>query len=147
MELMKWHPTRELFNVRNRMGSLLDDFFSPARVTDGHDTLWGWNPAMDVYENDDAIVVKAELPGMQKDQIEVDVQGRVLSIKGERTSDNEVKEEHYYRRECTRGRFERAFTLPAEVNPETIKAEYTDGILKIEVPKPEERKAKKIAVQ
>jgi HSP20 family protein len=147
MELMKWRPARDLFNVHNRLNSMFDDFMLPTRFVEDRETLWGWNPAVDVYENDDAIVVKAELPGMEKDQIAVDVQGRVLSIKGERASDNEINEERYYRRERTHGRFERALTLPAEVNPESIKAEYKDGILKVEVPKPEAHKARKITVQ
>lgn len=147
MELMKWRPARDLLNVHNRLSAMFDDFMFPTRFAEDRETLWGWNPAVDVYENDDTIVVKAELPGMEKDQIAVDVQGRVLSIKGERASDNEINEGRYYRRERTHGRFERALTLPAEVNPESIKAEYKDGILKVEVPKPEERKARKITVQ
>jgi HSP20 family protein len=101
---------------------------------------------VDVYENDHSLVVKAELPGMEKDQIAVDVQGRILTIKGERTSDKEVDEEHYYQRERIQGRFERAFALPVEPDPEAIKAEYKDGILKIEVPKPAEQRSKKISV-
>jgi HSP20 family protein len=147
MDIMKWRPTQDLFNIPSRFRSLLDDYTFPSRVFDEKESLWGWNPVVDVYENDHCLVVKAELPGMEKDQIAVDVQGRILTIKGERTSDKEVDEEHYYHRERIQGRFERAFTLPAEPDPEAIKAEYKDGILKIEVPKPAEQRSKKISVE
>ena len=146
MELMRWNPSNDLFNIHRRFDSLWSNFFAPARPLAGEDGLWNWNPAVDVFENDDAIVVKAELPGMSKDQIAVDVDGRILTIKGERAADNEVKEDNYYRRERIQGRFERAFTLPAEVDPDRIKAEYKDGVLKIEVPKPDEQKPKQITV-
>ena len=90
-----------------------------------------WNPRVDIYEDEDAIVLKAELPGVEKDNIVVDVEGRVLTLKGERSSDNDVKEESYYRRERTFGSFERRFNLPDNVDPEKITADYKDGILKV----------------
>ena len=146
MQLIKWNPTRDLFSLRHHMNSLFDDFFYPARKTDGDEGLWNWNPAVDIYEEADTLVVKAEIPGVDKEGIHVDVKDRVLTIKGERTMDNEVKEDKYYRREQTYGRFERAFTLPLEVDPEAIKAEYKDGVLKVTVPKPAQSKSKQIAV-
>lgn len=146
MELIRWNPMRNLFNGPSRFDTLFDNFFFPTRTGANQEGLWNWNPAVDVYENDAAIVVKAELPGVDKDQIAVNVEGRILTIKGERKTENEVKEESYYRRERTYGHFERSFTLPAEVNQEMIKADFKDGVLKIEVPKPEEKKPKQITV-
>ncbi|RJQ73012.1 MAG: Hsp20/alpha crystallin family protein [Desulfobacteraceae bacterium] len=146
MELMKWNPMKELFNMRSRLDSMVDNFFMPMRNISTNEALWSWNPAVDIYENDDSIVVTAELPGVDKDQIAVDLQGRVLTLRGERASEQEVKEENYYRHERTHGRFERSFMLPTEVDPETVKAEYKDGVLNIRVPKPEEKKPKKISV-
>ncbi|MDA8141269.1 MAG: Hsp20/alpha crystallin family protein [Desulfobacteraceae bacterium] len=146
MELMRWNPAKSLFGLPSRFDTLFDSFFFPTRTDGGQDGLWSWNPAVDVYENDDAIVLKAELPGVDKDQITVDVEGRILTLKGERKSENEVKEDNYYRRERTYGRFERSFTLPEEVNADAIKAEYKDGVLKVEVPKPEVKKPKQITV-
>ena len=105
-----------------------------------------WNPRVDIYEDEDAIVLKAELPGVKKDNIVVDVEGRVLTLKGERSSDNEVKEESYYRRERTFGSFERRFNLPDNVDPEKITADYKDGILKLGIPKPDENKPRQITV-
>jgi HSP20 family protein len=92
-------------------------------------------------------VITAEIPGVDKKDISVDVKDRVLTLRGERSSDNEVKEDRFYRRERTFGKFERSFTLPAAVDPDNIKAEYRDGVLKIEVPKPEGHKPRQINVQ
>jgi HSP20 family protein len=108
--------------------------------------MLNWNPVVDIYDNEDNIVIKAELPGIDKENINVDVKDGVLILKGERSSDNEVKKDKYYRRERMFGKFERAFNLPADVDPDKIKADYTDGVLKIDIPKPEERKPKQITV-
>jgi HSP20 family protein len=101
---------------------------------------------VDIYEEDDNIIVQAELPGVSKDGISVDVKDRVLTIKGERSADNEVNEDKYFRRERVYGQYKRAFTLPANVDPESVKAEYNDGVLKVLVPKPETQKPKQITV-
>ena len=146
MELMRWNPRRDLFGWRSNFDNLFNEFFYPSRKSADDDSLWSWNPAVDIYEEQENIVIKAELPGVSKDGISVDVKGRVLTLKGERSVDNEVKEEKYYRRERSYGRFERAFTLPTEVDPDAVKAEYSDGVLKIMVPKPESQKPKQIAV-
>jgi HSP20 family protein len=146
MELMRWSPMKGLLGWRNNLDSIFDEFFYPAPKTVESDGLWNWNPAVDIFEEQDNIVIKAELPGISKEGISVDVKGRVLTLKGERSADNEVKEEKYYRREMTYGRFERSFTLPAEVDPDAVKAEYSDGVLKITVPKPESHKPKQITV-
>ena len=146
MQLIRWNPARDLVSLRHNMNGLFDDFFYPTRKTNGDEGLWSWNPAVDIYEEADTIVVKAELPGVDKESINVDVKDRILTIKGERTTDNEVNEDSYFRREQTYGRFERAFTLPVTVDAEAIKAEYKDGVLKMMVPKPEQSKPRQIAV-
>ncbi len=146
MQLIKWNPTRDLFNMRRQMNSLFDDFFHPARRQADDESMWNWNPAVDIYEDGDNIVVKAEIPGMDKESISVNVKDRVLTLKGERSEDNEVNEEKYFRRERTYGRFERAFSLPADVKTDDIKAEYKDGVLKVMVPKPEVQKPKQITI-
>ena len=146
MELMRWSPMRGLFGWRNNADNFFDDFFYPARKSAEGEGLWKWNPAVDIFEEQDRIVIKAELPGVSKEGISVDVKGRVLTLKGERSADNEVKEEKYYRREMTYGHFERSFTLAEDVDPDAVKAEYNDGVLKITVPKPESHKPKQITV-
>ncbi len=105
-----------------------------------------WNPVVDLYEKDDRYVIKAEIPGVDKKDIKVDLNDRVLTLSGERSYDNEVKEENYYRRERSYGKFQRAFTLPADVDSDKIKAEFNEGVLQIEVPKPEEQKPKQVTI-
>ena len=145
MQLVKWNPMRDMLSFNNRADRIFNDFFYPSRgMQMSKDS--SWNPRVDIYEDEDAIVLKAELPGVEKDNIVVDVEGRVLTLKGERSSDNEVKEESYYRRERTFGSFERRFNLPDNVDPEKITADYKDGILKLGIPKPEENKPRQITV-
>ena len=104
-------------------------------------------PSIDVYEEKDSVVVKAELPGMKKEDIEVNLAGENLTIKGEKKEDKEVKEDNYYRRERSYGSFTRAVALPCEVKSDEIKASFKDGVLEIRVPKTEEAKKKSIAVK
>ena len=146
MNLVKWNPWREMPALHNRINRMFDDpFFRIGRMAD-EEGLGMWNPAVDLYEEDDTFVIKAELPGIKKDDIQVDLKDRVLTVSGERTHDNEVKEENYYRRERSYGKFQRAFTLPVEVDSEKIKAEFKDGVLQIEVPKPEDKKTRRVTV-
>lgn len=146
MQLVRWNPMNEMFSFRRPLSRVFDDFFLPHTTTEDGSLTWGWNPVVDIYDNEDNIVIKAELPGVSKKDIEIDIKDRVLTLKGERSADNEVKEDTYYRRERTYGRFERSFTLPANVDPDKIKADYSDGVLKIEVPKPEDQKPKQVTV-
>ena len=146
MELVRWNPIGDTFSLRNHMNRVFGDFYFPTNREEGDLPMWNWNPVVDVYDNDDNIVLKAEIPGIDKKDIEIDVKGRVLTLKGERSSDNEVKEDNYYRRERCFGKFERAFNLPVNVELDKIKANYKDGVLEIEIPKPEEKKPKQITV-
>jgi len=132
--------------LRNRFNRLFDDPFFRIGQMDDDGGMGLWNPVVDLYEKDDHFMIKAELPGVNKDAIKIDLQDRLLTLSGERTYDNEVKEENYYRRERSYGKFQRAFTLPADVDSDKIKAEFKDGLLQIEVPKPEEKKAKQVTI-
>ena len=146
MQLVRWNPMNEMFSLRRPLNRMFDDFFLPGTTTEDGSLTRGWNPVVDIYDNEDKIVIKAELPGVNKKDIEIDIKDRVLTLKGERSADKELKEDNYYRREMTYGRFERSFNLPAEVDPDKVKADYKDGILKVEVPKPEHKKPKQITV-
>ena len=145
MQLVKWNPMRDMFSLNNRTNNFFDDFFYPSQDV-RPDKEWNWNPRVDIYEDEGSIVLKAELPGVEKDKIVVDVKDRVLTLKGERMSDSEVKEDSYYRRERTCGSFERRFNLPDNVDPEKITADYKDGVLKVGIPKPEENKPRQISI-
>ena len=146
MELVRWNPRRDLFNWPLRTNRMFEDFFHPTLFDEEGVSMWNWHPVVDIYENDENIVITAELPGVDKKDISVDVNGRILTLKGERSADNEVKEDNYYRKERSYGKFERSFTLPADVDPDKVKADFKDGILKLDIPKPEAHKPKQITV-
>jgi len=107
----------------------------------------GWSPSVDVYQTEDKIVVKADVPGLEKKDFDIAVVNNHLTIKGERRHENEVKEEDYHRIERVYGTFERSFGLPATVDTEKIEAKYKDGVLEVTLPKREEAKPKQIAVK
>ena len=146
MDLVRWNPWPEMRSFRERFNRLFNEVGFPTDWSEDNLAMSSWNPAVDVYESNGSIVVKAELPGVDKNDISVDVKGRVLTLRGERSNDKEVKEDNFYRKERFYGKFQRAFTLPMEVDPEQIKAEYKDGVLKVEVPKPEDQKPKEITI-
>jgi HSP20 family protein len=139
MSLIKWDPFGE-FNTLNRLGGFLGrNWEAPASTT-------AWNPAVDIFENDNEIVIKAELPGMNAKDIEVKFENNVLVLKGERRFEKETKEENYHRVEREYGTFSRAFTVPFAVKGDNVTAEYKDGVLKVVLPKTEEIKPKPIKV-
>ena len=146
MNLVRWNPWREMATLQNRVNHLFNEPFFRSGTEDEELHMGAWLPAVDMFDDDDRIVIKAELPGMDKKDISVDVENRVLTLSGERNYDSEVKEENYYRRERAYGRFKRAFNLPADVDSDQIKADFKDGVLRVEIPKPEEQKPKQITV-
>ncbi|MCF6290534.1 MAG: Hsp20/alpha crystallin family protein [Desulfobacterales bacterium] len=147
MQLVRRSPGADLFGLQNHMNRLFNEFFLPEdRDKEGLSAV-AWHPTVDIYEKEDKIVIKAELPGVDKKNITVDVEHGVLTLKGEKTVDKEEKDETYHRRERFYGTFQRSFTLPAEADPNKIAAEYKDGVLTITVEKPEEKKPRKIAVK
>jgi len=146
MALVRWTPTREMVSWQDRINRFFDDAFLGKGFMGEEYALGNWQPSVDIYDETEKLVIKAELPGMDKKDISIDLKDRVLTLKGERQMDNEVKEDRYYRREWAYGKFERSFSLPSHVNPERVKADYKDGVLKIEIPKPEEEKPKQITI-
>lgn len=106
-----------------------------------------WAPAIDVYETDDSLTIEAELPGLDPKDIDVSIEEGVLTLRGERKLEKEVKEENYYRVERAYGAFQRAVRLPAEVDAEKVKANYDNGVLKVKVPKVEPAKPQSIPIE
>ena len=142
--LAAWSGFGHLTDLRDEIDRLFD---SPlAELTRGSQLLSGWTPAIDVFEDKDNVYVKAELPGMKKEEIEVSLHDGTLSISGERKVENKVQDSEVYRAERFFGRFQRTVTLPSAVASEKVKAQYTDGILTITLPKTEEAKPKQINV-
>ncbi len=146
MNLIKWNPWGEMESFSNRANRFFDGSFFPTEWLNEESGLRNWTPTVDVVENEKKIVIKAEIPGVDKKDIHVDLKDGILSITGERSYENEVKEEKFHRKERAFGKFRRSFALPEGLDPDKIDADYKDGVLKVEIPKPEEKKPKKIAV-
>jgi HSP20 family protein len=149
MNIVRYNPHNRLRTEAN-MGTrifdnMLSDFFSPVpwKLSSSNENL---SLKVDIYEKENTIIINAELPGIAKEDISVDIKGKLVTLGGERKSDQEINEENCYRRERRFGKFERTFNLPFEVNSESVKATYDNGILKLEIPKPEEQVTKKISI-
>jgi HSP20 family protein len=145
MAITRWKPFRDVVTVQDEMNRLFEDIFGhrPARV---HWTNGDWNPSVDVTEDKESVVVKAEMPGMKKDDVKISVQDNVLTLKGEKKQEKEEKEADYHRIERSYGSFCRSFQLPTAVRTDRIKANYKDGVLSVTLPKTEEVKPKEIPI-
>ena len=142
--LIRWEPAREMMTLREAMDRLFDDAFTRPLSIAGN----GWAvPAVDMYQTDNEVVVKAALPGMKADDVQLNVTGEVLTIKGEIKQKDEVKEKAYHLREQRWGLFERSVILPTEVVADKAKADFENGILTITLPKAEEAKPKSISIK
>ena len=151
MAIERWRPWEEFRGMESMMDEMLRHPLVPWRRPL---TWWrvpteelGWMPGVEVYEKADKFVVRTELPGMKKEEIDVSVVGDTLTISGERKAESEVKEEDYHRCELCYGKFSRSVGLPAAVNAAKVDASYEDGILEITLPKVEAAKPKKVAVK
>lgn len=141
-----WDPMRDLAGIQDKMNQIFEDTFTHTRGREEGLTGGMWTPAVDIYETDASVVVKAELPGVQKDQVGVEVKDGVLTLRGERKYEKEVKEENFHRIERSYGTFQRAFSLPTSVDQENISAVMKDGVLEVTLPKREAAKPKQINV-
>jgi len=141
-----WRPFREMEETERRF----DDLFSWPHLP----ALWrrmpsmemGWAPAMDVFEKDDKFVVKAELPGMKQEDIDVSVAGNRLTIKGERKTESKVEKEDYYYSERSHGSFSRSIDMPSDIDAKKTEANYEDGVLEIDLHKTQKAKPQKVSV-
>jgi HSP20 family protein len=141
MAIVRWEPTRELATMEiDRLNRMFSDFYGEAFSR-------AWVPAVDIYETDaHEVVLKAELPDMKREDINLTFENGVLTLKGERKFEQEVKKESFQRIERRHGAFSRSFTLPNTVDAGRISASYKDGVLTIRLPQREEAKPKQIAV-
>ncbi len=144
-EISAWTPFRDLVNMQREVGHLFDSLF--ADVDGRGNFVASWSPRADVIENNEAYVIKAELPGVNKNDVKITLHENVLTIKGEKKQEKEENGKNFHRVERSYGSFERSFTLPAEVKNDKIDAAYKDGILTITLPKAEEAKPKEIEVK
>lgn len=144
-ELATWQPMNRLSALREEMNRLLDG--SLAAFTSGAGLFGGWSPSVDVFQDKDNLFVKAELPGMKKEEIDISFQDGMLTISGERKQETQTHEGETYRSERSFGRFHRTVSLPTKIEAEKISASYKDGILTVALPKSPEAKAKQIEVK
>jgi len=143
-EFSIWPGFGRLTNLREEIDRLFE--VPLAELTRSSQLLSGWTPAFDVYEDKDNVYVRAELPGMRKEDIDLSLHNGTLSISGERKGEEKFKDTEVYREERFFGRFQRTITLPTPVAADKIKAQYKDGILSVTLPKSEEAKPKHIEV-
>lgn len=144
--LVRWDPFRELVSIQDELNRLFGRTFGGIEPT-RPSAAGTWMPAMDVYETDDKIVAKVELPGIEPGDVEVSVEDSTLTISGERELSSEVKEEDYHRVERRYGSFSRAITLPQTADTEKVQATFDKGVLTVEVGKTERAKPKRIQVK
>jgi HSP20 family protein len=145
MAVVRWDPFRDLNLLQDRMNRLFDDAGRGWRADEPAATTT-WSPAVDIFETEGEIVVKAELPGMERKDITLHLENNVLSLRGERKFEKETKDENYHRIERSYGAFNRSFAIPATVDEEKIRAEYKDGVLNIVLPKKEQARPKQIKI-
>ncbi len=143
MTLVRWDPFREMDTLHRRMGRLFGEGLD--RPMPRPETLW--MPNVDIREDEDMIVLKAELPDMEEKDIDLKVEDSVLTLRGERKMEHEEKKDDYHLIESSYGSFHRAFTLPTNADSGKITAEYTKGVLRVTIPKTEEAKPKQIKVE
>ena len=146
MAIVRWEPFRDLITLQDRMNRMFDERFGRVQAGDINMVTGAWSPAVDIYETDHNIIVKAELPEMKEKDIDIRLENDTLTLKGERKFEKETREENYHRVERAYGAFSRSFTLPTSVDQDKISAEYKDGVLKITLPKKVETKPKQIKV-
>lgn len=146
MAVVRWKdPFAEMTKVQETVNRLFEEAFSPAPAREGTWTR-SWEPAVDIFETDDAILLKVEVPGIGKEQVSIEVKDGMLTLSGERKFEKEVNEEQYHRVERSYGAFHRTFTLPSSVDADRVEASLRDGVLEIRLPKREEAKPRQIAV-
>jgi HSP20 family protein len=142
MALVRWEPARELDAFQGEFNRLFDTFFGgPANGRSRR-----WVPAMDLVETEDALVLRADLPGLERDDVAIEVKDRVLTVSGERKSEHGDKADGYYRVERAFGGFSRSLTLPDGIDPEQVEAAFDKGVLEVRIPKPAERKPHRVEI-
>jgi HSP20 family protein len=147
MALIRWEPIRELNTIQSEMNRLFNTLFeSPHPGNGGAAHTRRWIPAMDLVEAEDHFVLRADLPGLTEQDVNIELEDSVLTISGERKAEHEERKEGYYRVERSSGSFSRTLTLPEGVDPDSVRATFENGVLEVKIPKPEQRKPRKVAI-
>ena len=145
MAITRWKPFRDMITIQDDMSRFFEDFFGrPMEKTEWSEGVW--HPSVDISENKDNLIIQAEMPGMNKEDVKISIHDNILTLKGEKKQEKEEKEENYHRVERSYGSFCRSFMLPASVKADKVKAAYKDGVLNVILPKTEEAKPKEIPI-
>jgi HSP20 family protein len=137
MALVRWAPARDLYPVQSEINRLFNSFFDTATpVAHANRLRRGWMPALDVVENEQDYVLRADLPGLSEGDVKIEVKDNVLTISGERKSETEERKDGYHRIERSFGSFSRSLSLPEGVDPQSVTATFDKGVLEVHVPKP-----------
>ena len=144
MAIVRWDPVRELDGLQSDMNRLFDGFFQNRTVNDSAHRRW--IPAMDLAETEDHLVLRADLPGLTEDDVEIEIKDGVLTVAGERKAEHEEKSEGYYRVERAFGGFSRSVSLPQGIDASAVSASFDRGVLEVRIPKPKERKATRVEI-
>lgn len=145
MSMIRWDPARDLMTLRQAMDKLFEE--SVVRPSGFSLAIGGGSIPIDMYQTDNEVIVKATLPGVQTEEVDVSIVGNILTIKAERKEEKEIKEKDYIRKENKYGMYSRSVALPAEVNPDKAVADFKNGVLTLNLPKSEQEKPKQIKVQ
>ena len=142
--LVRWDPGRELDALQSDVSRVFDTFFG-TRSGNGVATR-RWVPAMDLVEEDEHLVVRADLPGLTEEDVNIEVKDGVLTVSGERRAEEKTEEKGYHRVERAYGSFSRSLSIPEGIDPEQVSAEFDNGVLEVRIPKPEERKPHRVQI-
>jgi HSP20 family protein len=143
MKLVRWDPFQEFVAMSNRLNRTVNDPYTPRT----EDSFGAWAPPVDIFERQDHLVIRAEVPGVQKEDMDVRIENGVLTLHGERKQETDLKEENAHRMERVYGAFTRSFSLPTSVDAAKVTATYRDGVLEVTVPKAETAKPKSIEIK
>ena len=148
MAVVRWDPTRELDSLQGEMNRLFSSFFDTPTKTKGTNggAARRWIPSMDLVETQDDFVLKADLPGMSENDVNVELENNVLTISGERQAEHEEQQEGYYRLERATGSFSRALSLPEGIDADAVAATFDNGVLTVRIPKPAQVKPRKVKI-
>jgi HSP20 family protein len=146
MTIVRWEPLREFSTLQNEMNRLFNTVFDAPAGGGNGGAMRRWMPAMDLVETDDHFVLRADLPGLSEEDVDIELEDSTLTISGQRTAEHEEHKEGAYRVERAFGAFSRSLTLPRGIDPEAVTANFDRGVLEVRVPKPEERKPRRIAI-
>jgi HSP20 family protein len=150
MALIRWEPAAELNTIQNEMNRLFNNLFDAAptgRNGSGSSASRRWIPAMDLVETADHYVLRADLPGLSDEDVNVQLEDNVLTISGERKTEQHSEQEGYYRLERAFGGFSRSLTLPDGIDPDSVQAQFDRGVLEITIPKPEQKKPRQVQIK